>query len=586
MCSIIGCYLNNNTAASSIVEGLKKMEYRGYDSVGIAMLIDSKLEIKKGVGKVNDVNKTKNLDKLIGSIGIGHTRWATHGKISEENSHPHTDSNQIVAIVHNGIIENYKELKDEFNFNHKSETDSEVIANLIAHFYLKYNDIKYSILQTVSKLKGSFAFLAIFNNGTLVGVRNHEPMIIGLTDKGLLISSDVLGFIRYTNKAIYLNNKEIVIVDSDNKENIKIYDFNGEKTSHKITELSKEIFDCDKSDYPHFTIKEIYEQPITINKLNSEKEIKLAKEIISKTNNLYLTGSGTSFNACLIGKYLLNKQKIKSETFMSSEFNFLNYEFDQKSVLIAVSQSGESADVIEVVTKAKNKGAKIISIINKTQSTLADMSDLYLPINCGTEIGVAATKSFTSQIGIMAIICSHFKKEIIDFDKISKSIELNLKTNTNKIIKLSNTIKNLNDIYILGKGINYYLSLEAALKIKELTYIHAEGIPAGELKHGSLALMDENSFVILLHPNDTTYKDVEISGKQIKSRKAKLIGISDLPNDLYDYWIEIPKNLSSNEIEYAISQIIPMQLLAYFVAIAKNNDPDYPRNLAKSCTVK
>jgi len=585
MCSIIGCYLKNDVA-STIVQGLKRMEYRGYDSVGIATLFSDKLQIIKGVGKVNDVNKTKCLNELIGVIGIGHTRWATHGKISEENSHPHIDNNQTVAIVHNGIIENYKELKDEFNFQHKSETDSEVIANLIAYFYSKCNDVKESIFQTVSRLKGSFAFLAIFNNGTLVGVKNHEPVIIGLTDVGCIISSDVLGFIKHTNKAIYLDDKEIVIVDSNQSENIKIYNFNGEKINHNIVTLSEEVFDINKSDYAHFTIKEINEQPITINNFNLEDKIKIAGEIISESNNLYLTGSGTSFNACLIGKYLLNKEKIKCETIISSEFNFLNYEFNERSLLIAISQSGESADVIEAVLKAKSKGAKIISIINKKQSTLANISDLYLPINCGTEIGVAATKSFTSQIGILALICSYFNKKAPNFDKISKSIEYNLKINTSKIKTLVNQIKSINNIYILGRGINYYISLEAALKIKELGYIHAEGIAAGELKHGSLALIDENVFVILLHPNDVTYKDMEISGKQVKCRGAKLIGISDLPNDLYDYWIELPKNSSGNEIEYIISEIIPMQLFAYFMALAKNNDPDYPRNLAKSCTVK
>ena len=585
MCSIIGCYLKNDVA-SIIVQGLKRMEYRGYDSVGIATLFSDKLQIRKGVGRVGDVNKTKYLDELIGVIGIGHTRWATHGKISEENSHPHIDDNQTVAIVHNGIIENYKELKDEFNFQHKSETDSEVIANLIAYFYSKCNDVKESIFQTVSRLKGSFAFLAIFNNGTLVGVKNHEPVIIGLTDAGCIISSDVLGFIKHTNKAIYLNDREIVIVDSNQSENIKIYNFSGEKINHNIVTLSEEVFDINKSDHAHFTIKEINEQPITINNFNLEDKIKIAGEIISESDNLYLTGSGTSFNACLIGKYLLNKEKIKCEAVASSEFNFLNYEFNERSLLIAISQSGESADVIEAVLKAKNNGAKIISIINKKQSTLANISDLYLPINCGTEIGVAATKSFTSQIGILALLCSYFNKRIPNFDKISKSIEYNLKINTSKIKTLVNQIKSINNIYILGRGINYYISLEAALKIKELGYIHAEGIAAGELKHGSLALIDENVFVILLHPNDITYKDMEISGKQVKCRGAKLIGISDLPNDLYDYWIELPKNSLGNEIEYIISEIIPMQLFAYFMALAKNNDPDYPRNLAKSCTVK
>lgn len=582
MCSIIGCSFQSDVSPT-IVRGLQKMEYRGYDSVGVATL-GKRLYVQKGVGKVKDVNGKQNLDKLPGYVGIGHTRWATHGKVSEINAHPHVDSIWgKIAIVHNGIIENYEELNAQFNFSHSSETDSEVIANLVAHFYSKTPIAKNAVLQSIPYLKGHFAFMAIFDDGTLIGVRNHEPIIIGLAPLGYIISSDVLGFIESTDQAIYLDNKEIVVIEPPKIGGMQIYTFDGKKANHKIVQLSREVADAYKDDYAHFTIKEINEQPKTIKNLTCNDAIAEAAQMIFAAKNVYLTGSGTSYNACLIGKYLLNKEKIKVEPIISSECHFLNHEFDNQSVLVAISQSGESADVMETVLMAKHKGAKIISIVNKTASTLAGIADINLPLGCGPEIGVAATKSFTSQVGMLAKIASWFRGEIINLNEISKCIKYSLKSPKN-IEKIANKIKDIDDIYILGRGIHHPIASEASLKIKELAYIHAEGIAGGELKHGPLALMDENVFVILLHPNDATYKEMEISGRQVKSRGAKIIGISDKHNDLYDYWIEMPGY--SNEIECIMGEIIPIQLLAYYIAIAKNYDPDYPRNLAKSCTVK
>lgn len=585
MCSIIGCSFQSDVA-TTIVRGLQKMEYRGYDSVGVATF-DKKLNIKRGVGKVKDVNGTQNLDKLPGRVGIGHTRWATHGKVSESNAHPHVDTLLgKIAIVHNGIIENHEELKIEFGFEHNSETDSEVIANLIAHFYIKRQDPKKAVLETVKHLKGHYAFLAVFDDETLIAARNHEPIIIGLAPLGYIVASDVLGFIESTNQAIYLENKELIVIEPPKIAGMAIFNFDGKEVKHKTVELSREVVDAYKEDYAHFTIKEIHEQIHTVKKIQCntpECNTFDAARMLCAAKNIYFTGSGTSYNACLVGKYLLNKHKIKVEPIISSECLFLNHDFDDKSVLLAISQSGESADVMETVLMAKQKGAKIIAVVNKTASTLAGISDLVLPINCGPEIGVAATKSFTSQIILLAAIASHIEFTNIDFASISNCVKQALKTDK-KVQPIACEIKNVSDIYILGRGIHHPIASEASLKIKELAYIHAEGLAGGELKHGPLALIDENSYVILLHPSDETYKDMEISGKQVKSRGAKIIGIAEKDNELYDHWIEIPAG--ETEIERVVSEIIPIQLLAYYIALAKNYDPDYPRNLAKSCTTK
>jgi len=585
MCSIIGCSFQSDVAPT-IMRGLQRMEYRGYDSVGVCTF-NKQLNLARGVGKVQDVNQEKKLDKLPGNVGIGHTRWATHGKVNEKNTHPHVDTLLgKIAIVHNGVIENHEELRSEFGFTHNSDTDSEVIANLLAHFYIKRQDPKKAVSEVVKCLKGHYSFLAIFDDETLVAVKNHEPIIIGLAPLGFIVASDVLGLIEGTNQVIYLENKEFVIIEPPKIRGMKIYNFEGKETKHKTVELSRKVVDVYKEDYAHFTIKEIHEQINTVNKVQCntpECNTFYAAKMLCEAKNIYFTGSGTSYNACLIGKYLLNKHKIKVEPIISSECPFLNHDFDEKSVLLAISQSGESADVLETVSMAKHNGAKIIAVVNKTASTLAGISDLILPINCGPEIGVAATKSFTSQIILLAVIASHINFTEINFKDISNCVKQSLMAE-NKVEAIAYEIKDVSDIYILGRGIHHPVASEASLKIKELAYIHAEGLAGGELKHGPLALIDETSYVILLHPSDATYSNMEISGKQVKSRGAKVIGISEKDNPLYDHWIKVPA--CSTEIERVVSEIIPIQLLAYYIALAKNYDPDYPRNLAKSVTTK
>jgi glucosamine--fructose-6-phosphate aminotransferase (isomerizing) len=585
MCSIIG-YSGNEIAAPIIVKGLKRMEYRGYDSVGVATESKNQIELKKGVGKVNEVNSKMQLDSLPGKTGIGHTRWATHGTVTELNAHPHSSNSGKIAIVHNGIIENFEELKKQLEdegYNFKSETDSEIIANLLQKNYENTKDVKKTIMKTVSQIKGHYAFVAMFENGELAAARFHEPLIIGVRQENVFLSSDVLGFIEYTDNAIYMKSGNFVILK--NKE-FQIIDFDGKNMKYEITKVSKEFGDTYKGDFAHFTLKEIYEQPDVILKAGETtvEGIEKAVEYIKNAKNIYITGSGTSYNAALIAKQILSKYaKIKSEPIIASELQFAPDTIEENSVFIAISQSGESADVLEAVRIAKKINCKIISIVNLLTSSLTRKGDVVLGMNCGPEIGVAATKSFTAQLIILYKIVQKLSENItIDFKQFSESISETIQ-NTIKIKKIAQELKNVSDIYILGRGINYPIAIEAALKLKELTYIHAEGIAGGELKHGPLALMDTNVFVIIINPNDSTYTDTLTTAREIKVRGAKIIGVSDIESDVYDYWIQIPK---IHEILYPISEIIPIQLLAYYAALEKDTDPDYPRNLAKSVTVK
>ena len=584
MCSIIG-YSGLESAAPILVKGLQKMEYRGYDSVGIATESGKKIVLKKGVGKVVEVNNSIMLDTLPGNIGIGHTRWATHGKVTEKNAHPHSSNSGKIAIAHNGIIENFEELKSELlnkGYKFQSETDTEVIANLIQLNFDETADVKQSVMKTVNQLKGHYSFVVIFEDGTLAAARFHEPLIVGVGKNSHYISSDVLGFIEKTDDAIYVDNEDFVIVDGSG---IHIFDFDGTSVKYQVTKVSKEFADVYKGDFAHYTLKEISEQPDTILRAVDNNQIEEFVDNIKQAKNLYITGSGTSYNAAEITKYLMSKfAKIKINTLISSELPFSPNEIEPNSTLITISQSGESADVLEAVEIAKESNAKILSIVNLLNSSLSQQSSLAIGLNCGPEIGVAATKSFTSQLSILYKICDQLCNGCInpDWKKVSSAISQIL-SNNSKIKEIAKSLKDVSDIYVLGRGIHLPIAKEAALKLKELTYIHAEGIPAGELKHGPLALMDSNVYVIIINPNDSTYNDTLNSANQIKARGAKIIGISDKKSNVYDYWIDIP---SIDEALYPLIEIVPIQLLSYYSALEKKTDPDYPRNLAKSVTVK
>ena len=587
MCSIIG-YKGNEHASSVLVEGLRKMEYRGYDSVGIATIKSGKLLIRKGVGKVAEVNKSLRLDELPGNLGIGHTRWATHGGIVDSNAHPHLACKSTIAVVHNGIIENYNELKDELNrsgHKFKSETDSEVIAHLLEEYFEITGDIRLSMIFTCKRLQGSFAFVAMFNSSTLCGARYDEPLIIGVGNDDYFLSSDILGFLNYTDRAIFLDNRDIVIL---NDNDISFFNFDGDRVSRRMTQVAWELGDADKGKYSHYTLKEIHEQRYTIVRSMQQDKKNLEKfcDILTGGKNIYITGSGTSYHSALLAKQIFSKSKIHVETIMSSEFQYSSDMLDENSVLLAISQSGETADVIQSVKSAKTRGARVISIVNIPTSSLARLSDSYLEVNCGPEIGVAATKSFTSQIALLYFVADIIGRNsngiLSSKDILVKAVIQALELDS-QIERIADQLKDSKDVYILGRSLHFPICLEGALKIKELSYIHAEGMAAGELKHGPLALIDTNSIVIVLHPNDSTYGDTLSNIHTIKSRGAKIVGISNKKDALYDYQISIP---TINESLYPLIEVIPLQLLAYHLSICNNGNPDYPRNLAKSVTVK
>jgi glucosamine--fructose-6-phosphate aminotransferase (isomerizing) len=575
--------------APLLVNSLERMEYRGYDSVGIATINNGKILLKKGVGKVADVNKRLDLGSLPGDTGVGHTRWATHGSVTNDNAHPHYGCTDSIAIVHNGIIENHKELREELiGIGHifKSDTDSEVIAHLLEKYYLEQKNIKKAVIDTCKRLEGAYAFVAVFEDGTICGSRYNEPLIIGSVDTGYFISSDILGFLEYTNKAIYLENRDTVILDS---KTLQIFDMEGNTVNRAITEVAWELASIDKGKYAHHTLKEIHEQPLVVEKVGTQNSDRIEElcNIIRNSRTVFLTGSGTSYHCALIAKHLLsNFAKIHAETMVSSEFQYTLDGIDNTSVLLAISQSGETADVLQAVKAAKHMGARILSIVNIPTSSLARISDCFLPIDCGPEVGVAATKSFTAQLFLIYTIVDRLCNGCLGFeaDKAILGGALREVLDTEiEIHSIAERLRDAKDIYVLGRSIHYPIALEGALKLKELAYIHAEGMTAGELKHGPLALIERSSYVIIINPSDTTFDDNIATAHEIKARGATIIGISDRPNDVYDIFIKIP---SVKSIIYPVIEVLPFQILAYYLALAKNADPDYPRNLAKSVTVK
>jgi glutamine---fructose-6-phosphate transaminase (isomerizing) len=586
VCGIVG-YIGEHKASPILVEGLRRLEYRGYDSAGIATL-DGNFIVKKGVGKVSKLSESLKFSEMEGNIGIGHTRWATHGTVNEQNSHPHWSCKGEVILVHNGIIENYSKLKEFLTArNHKftSQTESEIIAHLLEEAIQNHADLKSAILSVVGSLTGSYAFLAMVREqpDLLIAVRKDAPLVLGIANNSYYISSDVLSFIDRTNQAIFLDNKEIAFVG---RQKLEIFDFTGNGIQKKSTTLAWEISDASKKEYLHFTLKEIHEQPLAVRQAlaQSEKEVAEFAKILRKTKNLFITGCGTSYHASLLLKYLLAKNlRIRADVFLSSEIDQQRDLIDSDSVLLAVSQSGETADVLNAVAVAKQHGAKILSMVNVMGSSLARESLLALYTHCGPEIGVAATKSFTSQLSLMFLVAiAAAKGSPKDLLKVQYQIKEALETQQT-VTSISNKYLGANDFYFVGRGDNYPIALEGALKLKELSYVHAEGMAAGELKHGTLALIEKGTPVVLLNPPDETYLPTLNSALELKARGAKIIGISTKNDPCFDDFIPIP-SMGSTYL-FPIVEVVPLQMIAYFSAVGRKLDPDYPRNLAKSVTV-
>jgi len=591
MCGIIG-YCGHKPAVPIVLEALKCLEYRGYDSAGVASLYDDKLLIRKDVGKLDEVIKKHNLTGLPGIIAIGHTRWATHGAVTQFNAHPHSDCGGRVAVVHNGIVENIQQLRQELiKLGHKftSETDTEIIPHLLEDELKNGCSLEQAVLNIAPRLEGSYAFLVISldDPGKIIGTRKNIPLIVGIDAPDYYVSSDALAFSQYTNQVMSLEDNEVVMLT---KEGIEFFDARGNKLVKQARTLDHSWAETHKGDYPYFMLKEIMEQAQVLSQIVHQDEKRftnIALDIL-RASQVIITACGTSRYAALVGRYLFSRVGKKfCDVVMASEFGYFADSVDKSTVVIAVSQSGETADVVEGVKAARDAGAQVISIVNRPNSILADLSHQVIYLNCGAEIAVAATKSFLSQLAIFYLLSfsmvNAFSEAAANLTDLSSKITEVLDWNKIELIKLSQKLKDKNDFYYIARGINFAIASEGALKLKEISYIHAEGMPAGELKHGTLALIEPGTPTVVICPADYTFLETLSNAIEAKSRGAYIVGVSDKESDIYDSWIKLPE---VDELLYPMVAVVPLQLLAYYLSIKRGYDPDKPRNLAKSVTVK
>ncbi|MBI2546249.1 glutamine--fructose-6-phosphate transaminase (isomerizing) [Candidatus Woesearchaeota archaeon] len=587
MCGIAG-YLGKRKASPILLDAVRRLEYRGYDSVGIATLHEQRLSVRKAVGNVEEVDKKLHFAEMPGNVGIAHTRWATTGKVTDENAHPHLSNNGKIAVVHNGIIENYQELKgflQKNGYTLKSQTDTEVIPNLIEH-HMKRKSLKQAFLETLRQLEGTFSIVALDEgSGTILGARHNSPLVLGLARDGTYIASDVSPFIEATKKAVLLEDDEAVILDNK----LEILNFRtGKPVRKKIFLMHWNYEQAKKGDYEHFMMKEIDEQGSTIKKAVQQdaKLMKKAVSMVKKAFGVFLVGCGTSYHACVSASYVFSHiAKKHVNVVLASEFENHREFLTNKTLLIALSQSGETADVLEAVRIAKDKGVKIIAITNVVSSTLTQLADETIMMNCGPEICVLSTKSYTAQLAILTALVYGLAGKLEAGKKLvlqaAAKVPDIIRDSTPKIKALASKIKDSRSIFLIGRDMAYPSALEGALKIKEVSYIHAEGFAGGELKHGTIALIEDNVPVIVL-ATEHTKKEILANAMEVKARGGYIIGINSRQDDVYDYFIEVPEAGMANPI----LMIIPIQILAYYLAIERNLDPDKPRNLAKSVTVK
>ncbi len=594
MCGIVG-YIGDTVAAPVIFESLKRLEYRGYDSYGFATLHNNEFFVKKDKGKISDASFESFPEMLPGFMGVGHSRWATHGIPSEENSHPHLDCKGNFLVVHNGIIENYQELKSELKRNghtFKSDTDTEIIPHLIEEFAeLGFEE---AVKEAVGRLKGRYAIVALSRNSDkMIGVRRGSPLIVGIKDsdkREYFLASDIPAFLDHTNNVMYLDDDEMVIIDK-NKRSIKFHNLEGkEDVEKRLINIGWEAGQAEKNGFEHFMLKEIMEQKDTIMRALSqdEKSIESMAKEINNAFGTFFTGCGTAGNVCLAGEYIFSKVAGKHINFtVSSEFPNYHHFLTDRTLLIAVSQSGETADVLEAIESAKKKGVKIISLVNVMGSSLDRKSDYSFLINAGPEKAVASTKAATSQLALITLLAYACAGKLNEGKRLL--IETASKVNDmlnpryeKHIRRLAKKIHRKDNLYIIGRSLNYPMALESAIKIQEVSYIHAQGFAGGELKHGPLALIDKGTPCIALVAEDEVKNDVISNAMEIKSRGGYIIGVAPENNEVFDYWIRVPDVGDASPIV----NIIPVQILAYHLAVLRGCNPDYPKNLAKSVTVK
>jgi glucosamine--fructose-6-phosphate aminotransferase (isomerizing) len=613
MCGIVG-YVGNKNAINIIMNGLKRLEYRGYDSAGIAMLGDDLFICKKS-GKIAALElmleNTDHGDLNRYHTGIGHTRWATHGAPSDANAHPHTDCHNEIVVVHNGIIENFSVIKTmliEKGHTLRSETDTEVIAHLIEYHYSRSNNLLDAVMKALSKLEGTYGLciMSMREPGRIIAARNGSPLILGAGDGEMIIASDASAIVEHTNRVIYLEDGEIIDV---HKDSYKIYDLDLRKIDRKTEDIDLDITSIEKMGYDHFMLKEIYEQPETIRNAFRGRAIvetgtirldglRLSEDELNGIQRVIFIACGTSWHAGLIGEYLIEEYaRIPVEVEYASEFRYRKPILKQGDLVIVISQSGETADTLAALREAKSKGIKVLGITNVVGSTIARESDGGIYIHAGPEIGVASTKAFTSQVTVLiqltlmlarrkdmyaeeAQACIEQLHEIPD--KVRTVLQLN-----DSIRKIAQIHKDHKNFLYLGRGINFPVALEGALKLKEISYIHAEGYPAAEMKHGPIALIDENMPVVFIAPKDIIYDKIISNMEEVKARGGNIIVIaSDGDNKIQRYSDHIIYVPEVKKIFSPLLTVIPLQLLAYHIAVLRGCDVDQPRNLAKSVTVE
>ena len=609
MCGIVG-YLGNRQATEVLVEGLSKLEYRGYDSAGVAVNVGNELEIRKFKGRLAILAEDLENNPINGGLGIGHTRWATHGEPSDVNSHPHFNMAKTIAVVHNGIIENYMELREELQAEgvvFLSQTDTEVVAHLVDKFY--EGNLLDAVYKATEKLRGAYALGVICkdNNNELVAVRKDSPLIVGIGEDENFIASDIPAILKYTRNVYFLENDEYVHIQGSN---VTILDENRNVVEKELNEITWDVEAASKAGYDHFMLKEIYEQPsgvkeTLIRRLNSDGEIqlddiKMTNEDLEKINRVYIVACGTAYHAGLVGKFAIEKfAHIPVITDIASEFRYRDPFIDDKTLLILVSQSGETADTLASLRYAKEKGARILSVTNVVGSSIARESDDVFYTWAGPEISVASTKAYTTQLVSFYMIALDFaiKKGTISREYYNEMIEklkdmpelvskaLEQETHIKK--EVAKELKNATSAFYLGRGLDYNLAMEGALKIKEISYIHAEAFAAGELKHGTIALIEEGTPVIAIATQEELFEKMVSNMQEVKARGAYVIAVAQEHNKevekAADKVIYIP---NVDDILSSILTVLPLQLLSYYVAVQRGCDVDKPRNLAKSVTVE
>jgi glucosamine--fructose-6-phosphate aminotransferase (isomerizing) len=591
MCGIIG-YTGKEEALPLILGGLERLEYRGYDSAGIALIENGKLVVEKRVGKIRELVKSLWGKPYKGKTGIGHTRWATHGEPSLQNAHPHTDSKEEFAVVHNGIVENYMELRKELEdkgVKFRSDTDTEVIAHLIALNY--EGDLLDAVLKVVGRLKGAFAFAVITPHepGRVIGVKQGSPLVIGIGEGENFLASDIPAILPYTRKLITLSDGEVADITP---EAVNIYDFHGNPITKEITIVPWDIISAEKSGFKHFMLKEIYEQPKavgdTIRGLVSSDELPFS---FKEFRRILIIACGTSYHAGLVGKFWIEKLSgVPTEVVFASEFRYADYPVSGDDLIIGISQSGETIDTKFAVNYAREKGAKTLSIVNVVGSSIDRESDFTLHTHAGPEIGVAATKTFTAQLAALYFLASlqHPEKEKLlkELMRIPAKMEEALERSED-VERIGERFMKKKDFLYLGRYLSFPIALEGALKLKEISYIHAEGYPAGEMKHGPIALIDENMPVVVVSPRDRVYEKTLSNVEEVKTRKGIVIGVGfegdSKLEKISDEFVGVPEVL---EDFTPFLTVIPLQLLAYHIASKLGLDVDQPRNLAKTVTVE